>query len=66
MPTLPSDVRLHQVLPNADGSASVCLWEAPSVDQVRRLVEGAVGPFSSNTYYEVAQTGAVGLPGSPR
>jgi hypothetical protein len=66
MANLPGDVTLHQVLPNGDGSAAVCLWEAGSVDRVKQVVEGAVGRFSSNTYYEVARKGAVGLPGSSR
>lgn len=65
-PNIPADLKLHQVLPNADGSSAVCVWEADSVQKVRQVVEAALGRFSSNTFYEVAANGAVGLPGSSR
>jgi hypothetical protein len=65
-PSIPSELKLHQVLPNADGSSAVCLWEGDSVHKVRQIVEAAVGQFSSNTYFEVAATSAVGLPRSSR
>ena len=66
MPSVPSDLKLHQVLPNADGSSSVCLWEGDSVEKVRQVVEATVGQFSSNTYFEVAAKSAIGLPTSSR
>ena len=64
MPNIPPDMKVHQVLPNADGSAAVCLWESDSVDKVRQLVDTSVGQFSSNSYFEVAPESAVGLPRS--
>ncbi len=63
-PNIPPGLKLHQILPSADGTSAVCLWEGDSVHKVRQAVEGAVGPFSHNTYFEVAAKGAVGLPGS--
>jgi hypothetical protein len=59
---IPQGVKLHHVLPNTDGSAAVCLWEAGSLDTVRELVESAVGEVSRNEYYEVDCKNAVGLP----
>jgi hypothetical protein len=59
----PEGVNLHSALPNADGSRAVCLWEAESPDTVRDLVEGTVGEFSSNEYFEVNAQNAQGLPG---
>ncbi len=66
MPNIPPDMKLHQVLPNADGTASVCLWECESVAKVRQVVDTTVGKFSSNKYFEVAPGSAVGLPGASR
>jgi hypothetical protein len=65
-PNIPADMKLHQFLPDADGSSAVCLWEAASVDRVRQLVDMVVGKFGSNVYYEVAPAKAVGLPASSR
>ncbi len=66
MQSIPAGLKLHQVLPNADGSSSVCLWEGDSVQKVKQVVEAAVGQFSSNTFFEVAASSAIGLPGSSR
>jgi hypothetical protein len=33
-----------------DGRVTVCLWEGPSVEAVRDLVEPVVGRFSENEY----------------
>jgi hypothetical protein len=31
-----------------DGRTQICIWEAPSVDAVRELVDGTVGQFAQN------------------
>jgi hypothetical protein len=61
-PNIPEGIKLHYALPNTEGSAAVCLWEAGSVNAVRDLVESAVGAVSRNEYYEVDRKNAVGLP----
>jgi len=60
---VPEGFTLHSVLPDANGSRAVCLWESDSLEAVRDLVEGTVGGFSSNQYFEVEPSRAVGLPG---
>jgi hypothetical protein len=62
MSNLPKSLKLHKVLPNADGSRAVCLWEAGRLDQVRTFVDGSVGRFSTNEFFEVEAKKAVGLP----
>jgi len=62
MANLPSTMKLHQVLPNREGTKAVCLWEAGGVDEVKALVEGAVGKVSHNTYFAVEAANAQGLP----
>ena len=62
--TLPAGVRLMQVLPNAGGTRSVCLWQGDSVETVRRVIEETVGHVSTNEYFAVDEKSAVGLPGA--
>ena len=57
---LPKGLTLHKVLPNADGSRAVCLWEGKLVD-VKAFVDGATGHVSKNEFFEVDAKKAVGL-----
>jgi hypothetical protein len=59
--SIPEGVTLHSTYPNADGTRAVCLWEADSLEDVRTLVDGAVGDSSDNEFYEVGAN-AQGLP----
>lgn len=59
---LPSHLKLHQSLPNGEGTKAVCLWEAAGVDEVKGFVEGALGKVSRNTYFAVEASNALGLP----
>jgi len=58
----PEGTKVHQMLPSADGASAVCLWEADGVDTVRSLVEKTVGSSSSNTFFAVDASNAMGLP----
>lgn len=62
----PPGITLHGTYPRADGSKAVCLWEADSVDSVQQLVDGSVGDYSKNEFYEVdaGHAGTRGLPAS--
>ena len=40
-----------------DHTTGICMWEGPSVDAVRELVESVVGPFSTNEYFEMQVDG---------
>ena len=62
IPNLPSNLKLHQTLPNREGTKAVCLWEAARVDEVKEFLESAVGKVSSNTYFAVEAENAMGLP----
>ena len=59
---IPSNLKLHQVLPNAEGTKAVCLWEATKLDQVRKFIEKTVGEVSNNSYFAVNAEKALGLP----
>lgn len=60
---LPEGLRVHQFLPARDLSRGFCLFEAPSVDQVRDYIDGRLGVASTQRYFPVAEDGAIGLPG---
>ena len=59
---LPAGLTVHQVLPTADGTRAHCLWEAPSVDDVRNLIDPATVGISVNEYFEINSDEAIGLP----
>ena len=54
---LPADFRLPVHAATRDHSTAICIWEGPSVDAVRDLVESVVGEYSENEYYEVELEG---------
>ena len=60
----PPGITLHSTYPRGDASKAVCLWEADSVDTVRQLVDGIVGDYSKNEFYEVdaRHANTLGLP----
>ena len=59
---LPSNMKLHQTLPNQEGTKAVCLWEGAGVEEVKVFLEKAVGKVSRNTYFGVEAKNAMGLP----
>ena len=50
---LPDEFGLPVHAATPDHSTAICIWEGPSVDAVRELVESVVGPYSENEYFEV-------------
>ena len=50
---LPDDFRLPVHAATRDHTTGICIWQGPSVDAVRDLVESVVGQYSENEYYEM-------------
>jgi hypothetical protein len=63
--TPPEGFRLHAFWPNPDLTNAICLWEGPSGEAVRNLVDSTLGSTSQNLCYEVAAGQAYGLPAAP-
>jgi hypothetical protein len=63
-PLLPKDKvqRVMQSLPNADMTASMCLWEADSISALDEYLRSVMGDLSSETYYELNTANALGMP----
>ena len=58
----PLGVRGRQFFPSQDRSVAVCLWETPSIDALRDYLDPATAGMSANTYFEVDEERAMGLP----
>ena len=50
---LPDGVALPIHAASRDHRLGICVWEGESVAAVRDVVEGVVGPFADNEYYEM-------------
>lgn len=50
---LPTGVALPVHAETHDHKLGVCIWEGASVAAVREVVEGVVGPFADNEYFEM-------------
>ncbi len=58
----PRGVQLRQFFPPQDGSVAICLWEADSIDTLRDYLDPATAGVTENTYFEVDEENAMGLP----
>jgi hypothetical protein len=56
---LPDGVALPVHAATHDHRLGICVWEGASVAAVRDVVEGVVGPFADNEYYEMEVDGLV-------
>lgn len=50
---LPAHVALPIHAATNDQSFGICIWEGESIESVRAVVEGAVGPWARNEYFEM-------------
>jgi hypothetical protein len=50
---LPASVALPIHAATSDHTLGICIWEGESVGAVREVVQGAVGPWANNEFYEM-------------
>jgi hypothetical protein len=50
---LPEGIHLPVHAETPDHRTALCIWQGPSVDAIRDLVESVVGEYSENEYFEV-------------
>jgi hypothetical protein len=60
----PAGVHPQQFCPSTDQTTAVCLWEADSVDSVKAYLDRVTGDAAENTYFQVSDEHAIGLPTS--
>jgi len=58
----PPGVTPRQFCPSKALSAATCVWEADAVDAVRDYIDSTLGDSSENTYFEINEEYAQGLP----
>ena len=58
----PQGIVPRQFCPSRDLSAATCVWEADSLDTVRDYVDGTLGDSSEQSYFEINEEFAQGLP----
>jgi hypothetical protein len=54
---IPSEFKLPIHASTNDHSKGICIWEGPSVEEVQKLVDSFVGPYSKNEYFEMTVHG---------
>ena len=58
----PAEIHGRGFLPSHDRTAAICIWEATSVDAVRGYIDPVTYGVCENTYFEVLEEYALGLP----
>jgi hypothetical protein len=59
---LPEEFIVHHFLPATDFTRAACLYEAPSIDRLQSYLDGKLGSASTQRYFAVAESVAMGLP----
>ena len=60
--TLPAGMNPVFFVPATNQKTTFCLWEADSVDTVKRFIDRETGTAARNEYFEVDTKNAMGLP----
>jgi len=60
--TLPAGMKPVFVIPATNHKTTFCLWEADSVEAVKKFIDRETGPAAHNEYFEVDTKNAMGLP----
>jgi hypothetical protein len=63
LPRLPAGIKIHQVMPNHDGTRATCVWEGNDVAHLRAYLEAQTGAFSENDYMAVEVANGMNVPG---
>ncbi|MGA2604179.1 MAG: hypothetical protein ABSG14_08115 [Verrucomicrobiia bacterium] len=59
---LPKGLRGISYLPGADGRRAHCLWEADSLENLKRFLDPLTTPAARNEYFQIDVEHAFGLP----
>jgi hypothetical protein len=60
--TLPAGMKPVFFIPAANQKTTFCVWEADSLDTVKKLIDRETGTAARNEYFEVDTKNAMGLP----
>jgi len=59
---LPAGMKPLLFIPAANQKTAFCVWEADSVDTVKKFIDREMGTAARNEYFEVDTKSAIGLP----
>jgi hypothetical protein len=59
---LPSGLNVIHTFPSADGGKAVCVWEAESVEAVRRFLDPVTAGMARNEYFEAPNKEGMAMP----
>jgi len=60
--SLPAGLKVIHTFPSPDGRKAVCVWEAPSVEAVRGLLDPATAGMARNDYFEAPNKEGMAMP----
>jgi hypothetical protein len=60
--TLPAGMKPVFVIPAVNQMTTFCVWEADSLDTVKKFIDRETGAAARNEYFEVDTKNAMGLP----
>ncbi|MGA2501237.1 MAG: hypothetical protein ABSH20_26155 [Tepidisphaeraceae bacterium] len=60
--TLPAGLKPVLFIPGTNHKMTFCVWEADSIDAVRKFIDKESGTAARNEYFEVDTEHAMGLP----
>jgi hypothetical protein len=60
--TLPPGLKPVLLVPGTNRKVTFCIWEADSIEDVRRFIDRESGSAARNEYFEVDTKNAIGLP----
>jgi hypothetical protein len=60
--TLPEGLKPVLFIPGTNQKNTFCVWEADSIDAVRKFIDRESGTAARNEYFEVDTKSAMGLP----
>ena len=58
----PETLQRHQFFTAVDLRGATCLWEAPSIEELRDYIDPQLEPASTQHYLSINEDRAVGLP----
>ena len=60
--TLPPGVKPVLYIPGTNHKVTFCVWEADSIDSVRKFIDRESGTAARNDYFEIDTKNVIGLP----
>jgi len=60
--TLPAGLKPLLFIPATNQKTMFCVWEADSLDTVKKFIDHETGTAARNEYFEVDTKNAIGLP----